>query len=58
MKPRKHFDTLHIYCTGDARKKLTDLAALERRSLSMEVQALIDEAHKKRFGKTPSPKPE
>lgn len=53
MKAKKHLDAMHIYCTGDTRRKLHELAEAERRSLSAEVQQLIEEAHARLFGSKP-----
>lgn len=42
-------DNLHIYCPDTIRKKLHKLAEANHRSMSAEVQMLIDEAYAKRF---------
>ena len=41
----KAYDTLHIYCTPGVRAKLVKLANADRRSLSSEVQKLIEQAY-------------
>lgn len=43
----KNFDTLHVYCTKGVRAKLVELAEANRRSLSSEIQVLIEQAHAK-----------
>lgn len=58
MKSKKQYDAMHVYCTGGTRQKLQELAEAERRSLSAEVQQLIEEAHARRFGSKPKLKAE
>jgi hypothetical protein len=48
------YDTLHIYGTKGIRAKLEALAGANRRSLSAEMQVLIEEAYEQRFT-APSP---
>ena len=40
-------DSLHIYCTKTVRQKLAELAEINHRSLSSEVQAMIEQAYAK-----------
>lgn len=41
----KNLNTLHIYCTDGVKEKLEKLAEADRRSLSAEVQMLIEQAY-------------
>lgn len=43
---------LHIYCTDETRGKLEQLAEASRRSLSNEVQVLIDQAYENHVKKS------
>lgn len=43
---------LHIYCTDETRQKLEQLAEANRRSLSNEVQVLIDQAYENHVKKS------
>ena len=45
----KKYETLHIYSTKGVRAKLERLAEAHRRSLSAEVQVLIEDAYERRF---------
>ena len=48
----KTTDTLHIYCTPGIREKLEKMAAANKRSMSAEVQVLIERAFENQFKKT------
>jgi hypothetical protein len=46
---KKALDHLHIYCPTKLRIKLMQLAEANHRSMSAEVQMMIEEAYKRRF---------
>jgi hypothetical protein len=56
----KH-DLMHIYCKKGIKEMIARLADRNRRSMSSEVQYLIEQAHKKTFeekkivGRKPNP---
>lgn len=41
------YDTIHIYATKGVRKKLEIIAEMNKRSMSAQVQTLIEEAYEK-----------
>lgn len=41
----KNLNTLHVYLTDGVKEKLQKLAEADRRSLSAEVQVLIEQAY-------------
>lgn len=41
------YDTIHIYATKGVRRKLEIIAEMNKRSMSAQVQTLIEEAYKK-----------
>lgn len=48
-KKGKKISSIHIYAGSLFRRKLMELAARNKRSLSSEIQALVEEAYRKQI---------
>ena len=49
---RKAYDLLHVYCTTGVKPKLVQLAEANRRSLSAQIQYMIESMYKEQFSST------